>query len=100
MGKGQFFKGEVLSNVDIAWLPLLHRANIIHQHTGYNFLAGYPKIQAWQQAIMETGIAGRSVSGDFEDVFTNFYLSEQTFLGRGKNCSSTLDAKRANSSCC
>ncbi|MGB6136914.1 MAG: glutathione S-transferase family protein, partial [Shewanella sp.] len=29
---GPFFKGDTFSNVDIAWLPLLHRAAIIEEH--------------------------------------------------------------------
>ena len=32
-----FFKGHHLSNVDIAWLPLLHRFALIEQHTGLIF---------------------------------------------------------------
>jgi len=97
---GPFFKGEVLSNVDIAWLPLLHRANIIFEHTGYDLLSGYPKVQAWQKAIMKAGIVEKSVSDDFESTFTSFYLSGETYLGSGKNCSSTLDFKCATGSCC
>ena len=61
LGIGPFFKGEKFSNVDIAWLPLLHRAKIILDHTGYDFLSGYPKVQAWQHALMKTGIAEKSV---------------------------------------
>ncbi|ODS24110.1 glutathione S-transferase [Candidatus Endobugula sertula] len=86
LGKGPFFKGETLSNVDIAWLPLLHRANIIFEHTGYDLLAGCPKVQAWQKAIMKTDIVKKSVSDDFESAFTHFYLSDKTYLG-GKNTS-------------
>ena len=80
---GPYFNGDQLGNVDIAWLPLLHRAEIIERHSGYDFLSGYPKIKAWQVALMDTGLANRSVSEDFDDAFAAFYLSEQTFLGRG-----------------
>lgn len=100
LNKGPFFKGETISNVDIAWLPLLHRANIILEHTGYDLLADYPKVQAWQQSIMKTEIVEKSVSDDFENRFTDFYLSDETYLGTGKACLSTSDAKCANSSCC
>jgi len=100
LGKGPFFKGETISNVDIAWLPLLHRANIILEHTGYDLLADYPKVQAWQKTIMKTDIVEKSVSDDFEDKFTGFYLSDETYLGKGRACLSTSDAKCANTSCC
>lgn len=95
-----YFKGEVLSNIDIAWLPLLHRANIILEHTGYDFLDGFPKVKSWQKAIMETGIVEKSVSKDFESTFTSFYLSEDTFLGSKMGCSSTVDVNCESSGCC
>ncbi len=87
LGRGPFFNGETLGNVDIAWLVLLHRANIIRQNTGYDFLTGYPKVQAWQAALMNTNLAEKSTAKDFETDFTDFYLSEKTFLGTGGNCS-------------
>ena len=80
---GPYFNGDRLGNVDIAWLPLLHRAEIIERHSGYDFLSGYPNIKAWQGALMDTGLADRSVSEDFDAAFATFYLSERTFLGRG-----------------
>ena len=99
-GSGPFFKGAVLSNADLAWLPLLHRADIILKHTGYDFLAGLPKAQAWREAILETGIAEKSVALDFEDAFTEFYLSDRTFLGSGKNHNKIPDSKRSSVNCC
>ncbi|WP_394126558.1 glutathione S-transferase family protein [Vibrio hepatarius] len=83
---GPFFKGEQLSNVDMAWLPLLHRAHIIKAHTCFDMLDGFPKVQAWQQQLMETGLVEKTVAEDFEAAFTGFYLSEQTFLGKGEDC--------------
>lgn len=83
---GPFFKGEQLSNVDMAWLPLLHRAHIIKAHTCFDMLDGFPKVQAWQQQLLETGLVEKTVAEDFEAAFTGFYLSEQTFLGKGEDC--------------
>ncbi|EEX93618.1 glutathione S-transferase [Vibrio orientalis CIP 102891 = ATCC 33934] len=83
---GPFFIGEQLSNVDMAWLPLLHRAYIIKAHTCFDMLDGFPKVQAWQQQLMETGLVEKTVAEDFEAAFTGFYLSEQTFLGKGEDC--------------
>jgi len=94
---GPFFKGESLSNVDMAWLPLLHRAHIIKAHTCFDMLEGFPKVQAWQQALLETGLMEKSVADDFEQAFTGFYLSEQTFLGAGKDCS---DNGGCGTNCC
>ncbi len=84
-----FFSGEEPGNVDMAWLPLLHRASIVEKHRGYDFLEAYPKVKQWQNKLMNTGLAGKSVSPDFEDVFSDFYLSEKTYLGLGEDSSSS-----------
>ncbi len=102
--EGSFFKGEQLSNIDIAWLPLLHRAEIIQRHTGYDLLKGFPKVQAWQTAVMKTGLAEASVAADFEPAFTDFYLSDQTWLGNQNKCDPTgnnsADSACASGTCC
>lgn len=100
LSDGPYFKGSSISNVDIAWLPLLHRAAIINKHTCYDFLADYPKVRAWQAALMETGIAEKSVPDDFEEVFTGFYLSANTYLGSGKTCTTELDGLCEGGMCC
>ena len=84
--KGPLFKGEALSNVDIAWLPLLHRAALIECHSGYDFLAGYSNVKAWQKALLTTGLAEHSVAADFDEAFLGFYLSDETYLGAGRVC--------------
>lgn len=100
LGDGPFFKGASMSNVDIAWIPLLHRAALIERHSGYNFFSGLPKVQAWQAAILQTAIVEQSVAEDFTELFTHFYLSNETVLGSGKDTNGTSDAKCANSNCC
>lgn len=87
LGDGPFFAGGVLGNVDIAWLPLLHRAQVVRSRCGYDFFSAFPKVRAWQRAIDATGLYGKSVSPDFEDRFADFYLAERTFLGRGADFS-------------
>ena len=100
LGDGPFFHGDSVGNVDVAWLTLLHRADIINRHTCYDFLADYPKVKAWQTALMKSGLAEKSVANDFEDAFTSFYLSDKTFLGGGGDCDQTLDAKCSSGTCC
>lgn len=102
LGEGSFFAGEELGNVDIAWLPLLHRAAIVEKHSGYDMLAGYPKVKAWQQAVLQTGIPAKSVPADFDQKFSDFYLAERTWLGRGANLNeaSSAPAKSTGSGCC
>lgn len=100
LGDGPFFGGINIGNVDIAWLTILHRADIIRRKTGYDFLSGYPKVQAWQKELMKTDIPERSVSPDFEEAFTDFYLSENTFLGTGKRCDAILDKQYNSGTCC
>lgn len=81
-----YYRGKTLGNVDIAWLPLLHRAKIIKDRTAYDFLADYPKVAAWQAALLKTDLAKKSVAADFVDAFSAFYLSDNTYLGQGRNC--------------
>jgi len=82
LGTGPFFNGPSIGKVDIAWLPLLHRAAIVEDRTGYDLLAEYPRVKRWQTSLLDTGLAERSVAGDFEDVFSSFYLSDETHLGK------------------
>ncbi|MGF1728395.1 glutathione S-transferase family protein [Photobacterium kasasachensis] len=96
-GETKFFKSDALSNVDLAWLPLLHRAAIIKKHTDFDFLCGLPKTQTWQSALLETGLADKTVSADFEELFTDFYLSN-TYLGTGNDVQQSSAC--ASSSCC
>lgn len=83
LGNSDYFNGPDISTVDIAWLPLLHRAHIIEARTGYDFLGDRVRMKRWQRALLKTGLAEKSVAPDFEKAFTNFYLSDQTCLGRG-----------------
>jgi len=100
LDQGPFFKGETLSNVDIAWLPLLHRSAIIQKHTCFDFLDRHPKVKAWQKALLESDLPTRSVPDDFEQVFTDFYLSDQTYLGSGNNCEMDSSTQCGGSNCC
>lgn len=101
LGDARFFNSNEIGMVDIAWLPLLHRAAVIEKHAAYDFLAGYPKLKRWQQHLLFTGLAEQSVASDFDSAFTNFYLSEQTFLGN-RNCqtSQSVDNACASGTCC
>jgi len=101
LGEGPFFNGDTLGNVDIAWLPLLHRAQIVKEHSGYDFLADYPKTRAWQSALADTGLYAKSVAEDFEEKFSDFYLAERTFLGRGADFSEpTPESLQQNATTC
>ena len=94
-----YFRGNTIGMVDIAWLPLLHRAKLVETHTAYDFLEGRPKLKAWQQSLLNDGLAEKSVASDFEDAFTGFYLSNQTYLGRG--CDADDFGQRcATDACC
>lgn len=101
LGDTPFFGGGDIGMVDIAWLTLLHRADIIEKHAGYDFVGGRPKLKAWQLQLMGTGLAEKSVAPDFEDAFASFYLSEQTYLGRGgKVDDSGFGQSCATDACC
>ncbi|NES20578.1 MAG: glutathione S-transferase family protein [Symploca sp. SIO3E6] len=101
LGDTPFFAGATISTVDIAWLTILHRADIIHRRSCYDFIGDRPKLKKWQKQLLGTGLAQKSVAPDFEEVFSAFYLSDQTFLGRGctvENCS--FSEACATDSCC
>lgn len=102
LGNGPFFNGDAIGNVDIAWLPLLHRAQIVREHSGYDFLAAYPKARAWQATLARTGLYAKSVADDFDQEFADFYLSDRTFVGRGADFSEpgAAAAPMKASSCC
>ena len=98
-----FFNGARLGNVEIAWLPLLHRAKLVQDHSGYDLLAPFPKVKKWQQAILDPGLAEKTVSADFSEQFSGFYLSDHTFLGRGADFNESCDAidgHNSSASCC
>ncbi|WP_062263700.1 glutathione S-transferase family protein [Endozoicomonas arenosclerae] len=104
LGEYKFFNSDTLSMVDLAWLPVLHRAHIIQENTGYDFLAFYPKTKVWQKNLLATGLAEKTVSEDFIEKFTGFYLSEETFLGRcqqkGECNAHNLDECCVETGCC
>jgi glutathione S-transferase len=101
LGDSPYFHGDEIGLVDIAWLPLLHRAEIMQRHSGYDFLGSRPKLKAWQGQLMSTGLADKSVAEDFEWAFSKFYLSDQTVLGRGEQSGRCEpSAPRATGSCC
>ncbi|MDN2483632.1 glutathione S-transferase family protein [Vibrio agarivorans] len=95
-GESLFFISDSLSNVDIAWLPVLHRAAIIEQATCHDLLRDLPKVKAWQKALLNTGLAEKSVSEDFVEKFKAFYL-QGTFLGEGK---AVVTSTCQSSGCC
>ncbi len=93
LGEGPYLDGDSLGMVDIAWLPLLHRAAIIERYTNFDFLGAFPKVKRWQEVVLATGIAEKSVAEDFESRFTAFYLAGTTYLGQ-------LAKKQAGIACC
>ena len=98
-----FFRGMQLGNVDVAWLPLLHRSQVVKEKSGFDMLETFPKMQAWRGHILETGIVPNTVAEDFEERFSNFYLSAHTFLGQGANFDGQVkkpNTEHKNTGCC
>lgn len=101
LSDARFFSGNEMSMVDIAWLPLLHRASIVEKHSGYDFIGNRPKLKKWQTAILKSDLAEKSVAPDFVEAFSNFYLSDQTFLGRDENVENCRFSEECvTDSCC
>lgn len=97
LGEARYFNSNSLSMVDIAWLPVLHRAHIIREKTGYDFLVGFPKTRQWQKRLMATGLAEKSISEQFPDRFSDYYLSDKTYLGR---CHKPAEIEPEVTNCC
>jgi glutathione S-transferase len=106
LGDDPFANGNDPGMIDIAWLPLLHRASIIERHSGYDFLKDFPRAKRWQRDLLATGIAEKSIADDFEDRFNAFYLAEVTQLGqltrnsKGTTCCQPAAQKRDDMACC
>ncbi len=101
LGDAHFFGGETLGMVDIAWLPLLHRADIVERHSGFDFIGERPKLKQWQQTLLADDLAAKSAAPDFVEAFSAFYLSDETYLGRGEKVeNSCIGQSSATDSCC
>ena len=102
LGTSPYFNGETIGTVDISWLVLLHRAHIIETHTGFDFIGERSKLKFWQKALMASGLAEKSVTPDFETAFADFYLSDETYLGRGYDSRTAVAADQtcATGACC
>ena len=106
LGEGPYLDEDTLGMVDIAWLPLLHRAAIIQRYTDFDFLEAFPKVKRWQEAVLAIGIAEKSVSEDFESRFTAFYLADTTHLGQlakkqsGAACCGPTECREEDLACC
>lgn len=106
LGEGQYADGDRIGSIDIAWLPLLHRAAIVEERSGYNFLSGFPKVKRWQENLLASGIPNKSVSEDFVDRFSAFYLAESTYLGQlakekcGAVCNGFPECTTEDMTCC
>ena len=106
LGEGPYFDGDTWGMVDIAWLPLLHRAAIIEHYTDFDFLEAFPKVKRWQEAVLAVGITEKSVSEDFESRFTAFYLADTTHLGQlakkqsGAACCGPTECREEDLACC
>lgn len=97
--KTQYFCSDILGNIDMAWLPLFHRAALVQKYSGTKLFEGFPLLQIWADNIMATGIAEKTVHDRFEESFVNFYLSEKTYLGSG-NTAQVSGCGDLSSSCC
>jgi len=92
-----YFSGEKLSMVDAAWFVILHRAHIVEECAGVDFLDGFPRLKRWQQELLSVEALLQSAPEGFLEEFVNFYLHEGTYLGllmksgRGR-CGSAHDA--------
>lgn len=67
------------NSLDASWVVILHRAYLFEKHSGYDMLEQFPQLKLWQKSILKLDIVKKTISNDFETVFTDFYLSSKTF---------------------
>ena len=90
------------------WFVLLHRAHIIEQCAGIDFLQGFPKTKQWQTELLKVDALIRSAPEGFVSEFANLYLNENTYLGslmksKGGHCGCAENAAcdgETLSACC
>ena len=82
LGNGPYFISTQLCMVDAAWYPILHRADLVEKFTGFDFLSGFPKVKQWQVEMLKIDALANSVCEEFEGAFVDFYLNDETYLGR------------------
>ena len=106
LSDSDYANGNTVGMIDLSWLVLLHRAAIVEQRSGFDFLADFPKVKRWQQTLIATGLAEKSVPEDFEDRFSAFYLAESTHLGQlaktkqGNTCCGPSECTVEDMACC
>ena len=64
---------------------------------GFDMIGLRPRLKAWQKNILATGLGPKSTAPDFEKAFSAFYLSGETYLGRG--CKDLCGADAAEQTC-
>ena len=103
LGDGPYFNGEVMGNVDIAWLRCC-TAPRLSRNTPVMIFSLLSQDESLAGRDGQNGIAEKSVPADFDEAFSNFYLADRTFLGRGANFDETPIAKSPgtgrNGGCC
>ncbi|MCW1890337.1 glutathione S-transferase family protein [Vibrio chagasii] len=86
LGDTQFFKGDYISNVDAKLGCHYYRASVI-KIVQVLMLEGFPKVQAWQTALIKSGLTEKTLPQDFVEKFSGFLFNEYLF---GKPCGSSL----------
>lgn len=70
LGKGPFFNGDELSLVDSAVAPFMQRARIMSEvDASVDPLQGWPKLRAWQEALLAHPSVQGSTVPEFRDLF-------------------------------
>lgn len=73
LGEGPYFNGAQFSLVDSALAPMLQRARWLADVVpDFDPVADYPKIRAWQQALLARPSVQRSTVEDIVDIFITY----------------------------
>lgn len=76
----EFFNGDRFSLVDTALAPVFTRLDIFARLFGTDLVSGFPKLSALSQRLLSLEFVQKSVVDDFDDIFTQYLKTNNSFL--------------------
>lgn len=81
LSDSRYFAGEDFSLVDAAFGPAFRYLSTFEHLTGENFLAEFPKVDAWKTALLERPTVISAVRENYPALLTEFIANRDSYLG-------------------
>jgi len=82
ISEGPFFNGKSLSLVDAAFAPLFMRIALLEEQYPLHLFQTDSRVYQWSCALAELDSVKHSVTSDFEDVFSRFVKSLNSYYSK------------------